>query len=78
MWNYSNPVDIVFGAGKLSHIAELIEGRSYALVTYGEGPFSHFTTRLQAVAGIPKLTFDQVKPNPSFGDQKPQKMDDNI
>lgn len=64
MWTYRNPVKIVFGSGQFSALPEMIAGRSYALVTYPDGPFSELTERLTAKAGLPELIINDIAPNP--------------
>lgn len=64
MWTYRNPVDIRFGAGRFAGLPELLVGRSYALVTYGEPRFRELAERLSADAGKPVLVIDDVAPNP--------------
>lgn len=64
MWTYRNPVEIRFGSGNFAALPELIAGRSYALVTYGEQYFAELAERLAAGAGRPVLVIDDVAPNP--------------
>jgi len=66
VWTFNNPVNIRFGAGALEGIGELIGGRSYGLVTYGEPAFAGIADRVQRAAGAPSVTVDTVVPNPHF------------
>lgn len=66
MWAYHNPVDIRFGAGQFKILPELLGGRSYVLVTYGEPFFHELSERLAAGAGKPLLVIDDVQPNPDI------------
>ncbi len=66
MWTYENPVRIRFGAGSLDRIGDLVHGRSYCLVTYGEPIFHGLARRIAAAAGPAALTIDNVVPNPDF------------
>ncbi len=66
MWSYRNPVEIGFGVGRFARLPELIAGRPYALVTYGEPVFAALAERLAGLAGAPAVTLDQVAPNPDF------------
>ncbi len=68
MWNFSNPVQITFGSGQFSEVANFISGRPYALVTYKDKPFVEFASRLENDAGPPILTLNKVSPNPSYLD----------
>ena len=72
MWSYCNPVDVRFGRGRFSSLAEAIGGRSYALVTYGEPHFRALASGLEAKAGKPVLVIDDIAPNPDISALKPQ------
>lgn len=67
MWTYENPVRIRFGAGALNEIGDLIQGRTYCLVTYGEPVFLDIAKRIENIAGPAALIIDNVAPNPDFG-----------
>jgi phosphonate metabolism-associated iron-containing alcohol dehydrogenase len=64
VWSYRNPVDVRFGRGSFSKLGELLGGRSYALVTYGEPFFRSLADTLAAVAGEPLLVVEDIAPNP--------------
>lgn len=64
MWTYKNPVEIMFGNGQFSTLVDMIAGRSYALVTYPDGPFDDLTVDLIAKAGQPELIINDIAPNP--------------
>ena len=64
MWTYKNPVKIMFGNGQFSTLADMIAGRSYALVTYPDSPFDDLTVELIAKAGQPELIINDIAPNP--------------
>jgi phosphonate metabolism-associated iron-containing alcohol dehydrogenase len=66
MWNYQNPVNIVFANGALEKIGALLDGRGYALVTYGEPIFQALSERVQATAGPAQVVIDNVTQNPDF------------
>ena len=66
MWSYRNPVDVRFGRGSFSTLADTIGGRSYALVTYGDAYFRDLSADLEAKAGAPVLTVDDIAPNPDI------------
>ena len=36
MWNYYNPVDIVFGENKFSELHKILENKKYVIVTHPE------------------------------------------
>jgi phosphonate metabolism-associated iron-containing alcohol dehydrogenase len=66
MWSYENRVRIRFGAGSLNQIGDLVQGRSYCLVTYDEPIFHGMAERIAATAGPATITIDNVVPNPDF------------
>ncbi len=68
MWRYHNPVEIGFGVGALGRLPDLLAGRPYALVTYGEPVFAALTERLAGLAGAPAVVIDDIAPNPDFKD----------
>src|ERR1700684_2093179 len=65
-WKYGNPVQIEFGADSFGKLPELIGGRQYALITYGEPFFDELTRRLEKAAGVAALTIRDVAPNPDY------------
>lgn len=65
-WTYHNPVKIVFGAGSFAKISDLIAGRQYCVVTYGEPYFSSLIDKLSLSAGNPLMIVEDVAPNPDF------------
>ena len=64
MWSYNNPVRIIFGVDQFDSIASLIDGRTYALVTYPEAPFQALTERVANGAGKPLIVVKDIAPNP--------------
>jgi phosphonate metabolism-associated iron-containing alcohol dehydrogenase len=66
MWRYGNPVDVRFGAGVFDRLGDVVAGRSYCLVTYGESVFDALVERAAAVAGRPAATIRNIGPNPDF------------
>lgn len=64
MWSYNNPVRIIFGVDQFASIASLIDGRTYALVTYPEAPFQALTERVANGAGKPLIVVKDIAPNP--------------
>jgi len=67
MWTYHNPVRVLFGNGRFDSLSSVIAGRSYALVTYPDGPFQDLTDQLAAKAGRPVLVVNDIAPNPDYG-----------
>jgi alcohol dehydrogenase len=66
VWKYGNPVQIEFGVDSFARLAELIGGRRYALVTYGEPFFVELASLLKNTAGAPALVISDVAPNPDY------------
>jgi alcohol dehydrogenase len=66
MWDYRNPVRIMFGAGRFAEIAKAIAGRLYCLVTYPDDYFVTLTKQLARTAGEPAVLIRDVEPNPSY------------
>lgn len=66
MWEFVNPVRIVFGSGALARAAVLVRDRPYCLVTYAEPYFERLSRKVIEVAGDPAATIDSIEPNPDF------------
>ena len=66
MWTYSNPVKVIFGAGRFADLANQIGGRRYALITYPDPPFADLAIALATRAGPPALVVSDVAPNPDY------------
>jgi phosphonate metabolism-associated iron-containing alcohol dehydrogenase len=67
--NYFNPVQSVYGAGALSRLPALLEGRKAALVTFPEAREIGLLARLEAVLGDHlACVIDQVRPNPDVAE----------
>ncbi|NQV82727.1 MAG: phosphonoacetaldehyde reductase [Rhodospirillales bacterium] len=66
MWNYQNPVNIVFANGAIDNIGALLNGRGYALVTYDEPIFMALCDKIQATAGPAQAVIGNVTQNPDF------------
>ena len=70
MGEFYNPVKAIFGAGSFDRLPELIAGRSYAVVTYGEPYFAGLVDRLEQAAGKATIVIDNVMANPDFPEVK--------
>jgi phosphonate metabolism-associated iron-containing alcohol dehydrogenase len=66
VWSYRNPVDVRFGRGIFAKTAELLAGRSYALVTYPDAYFRSLAAQLEQTAGKPLIVIDDIAPNPDI------------
>ena len=67
-WAYWNPVRVAFGAGQFDKVGVQIAGRPYALVTYGIDHFRGLAAKLEASAGAPVVTIDNIDTNPDVVD----------
>ncbi|MGJ7603029.1 iron-containing alcohol dehydrogenase PsrA [Variovorax sp. LT1R20] len=67
--NYHNPVQSVYGAGALSSLPKLLDGRRAALVTFPEARAIGLLGRLESVLqGALACTIDQTRPNPDVAE----------
>jgi phosphonate metabolism-associated iron-containing alcohol dehydrogenase len=66
VWSYHNPVEVKFGRGSFSRLADALAGRKYVLVTYGDEYFRQLSREIEAQAGRPVLTIDDIAPNPDI------------
>ncbi len=66
MWAFENPVRIIFGAGEIENVSDLLSGRNYALVTYAEPVFRDLAERIQKSTGAARTVVDNVGQNPDF------------
>lgn len=64
-WSFHNPVRVHFGMDALDGIADLLAGRSYALITYPGNVFRGYAQRIAAHAGAALTVIDGIEPNPS-------------
>jgi phosphonate metabolism-associated iron-containing alcohol dehydrogenase len=66
VWRFENPVKICFGNGTLDTVSDLIDGRSFSLVTYSEPYFDALANRIIETAGEPVSIINNITPNPDF------------
>ena len=43
MWNYYNPVDIIFGTNKFNELSSILNNKKYVIVTHPEDIFKKYT-----------------------------------
>ncbi|MCP4071872.1 MAG: phosphonoacetaldehyde reductase [Hyphomicrobiales bacterium] len=67
-WSYHNPTRITFGAGSIARIGELVAGRPYVLVTYGQPVFAEIAGRIARISPKPLTIIDNIDTNPDFQD----------
>ena len=46
MWNYYNPVEIIFGEKKFSSIESILENKKYIIITHPEDIFKQYSDQL--------------------------------
>lgn len=66
MWQYHNPVRILFGAGSFAELEKLIGNRPYGLVTYPDAFFGELSAQVQQKAGAPVVLINDVEANPDY------------
>jgi len=66
VWTFENPVEIHFGNGAFDCVNDIINERSYCLVTYNEPYFEALANRLIESAGQPVSIVNNITPNPDF------------
>jgi alcohol dehydrogenase len=66
VWKFENPVKICFGNGAFDSVSDIINGRSFCLVTYNEPYFDALSNRLIEKAGEPASIVNNITPNPDF------------
>jgi phosphonate metabolism-associated iron-containing alcohol dehydrogenase len=64
-WRYHNPVDVLFGAGTLDRLPEVVGGRKVVLVTFPEAAALGLTARVTRLLGTALVgVIADVEPNP--------------
>ena len=72
VWQYRNPVEILFGAGCFEDVSRCLGDRRYGVVTYPDAYFGELAERLAARAGAPSVTITDVLANPDYQELGPQ------
>ena len=68
MWNYYNPVDIIFGENKFSELHKILENKKYVIVTHPEEIFKKYSEELNNSQNPPVMIMTDVQPNPDYLD----------
>ena len=68
MWNYYNPVDIIFGTNKFNELSSILNNKKYVIVTHPEDIFKKYTGILVKSPNPPQMIMTEVQPNPDYGD----------
>ena len=58
MWNYYNPVDIIFGANKFNDLSSILNKKKYVIVTHPEDIFQKYLANAKLESKFtPKINF---------------------
>lgn len=68
MWQFQNPVKVLFGNGALEEIGTILQGRCYAIVTYNNSYFDELAEVIQKSAEGCAVVLNQVHENPDLMD----------
>ncbi len=68
MWEYYNPVNVIFGSEKFNEIEHIISNRKYILVTHPDDNFDTYREFFNNLSNKPLEIFDDVQPNPDYQD----------
>ena len=68
MWNYYNPVEIIFGEKKFSSIESILENKKYIIITHPEDIFKQYSDQLSNSPNPPLMIMTDVQPNPDYLD----------
>ena len=66
MWNYYNPVEIIFGEKKFSSIESILENKKYIIITHPEDIFKQYSDQLSNSPNPPLMIMTDVQPNPDY------------
>lgn len=68
MWQYHNPVNVIFGDDAIDNIDALIAGKNYVLVTYNHPYFTQLAARMMQHYPSCQTVLNQVHENPDLMD----------
>ena len=68
MWNYSNPVEIIFGEKKFQEVHSVLKDKSYIIITHPEKIFKKYSDTLSSSSNPPIAVLTDVRPNPDYKD----------
>ncbi len=68
MWNYYNPVEIIFGENKFSKIHSILENKKYIIITHPEKIFYKYSNQLSNSNNPPLMIMTEVQPNTDYSD----------
>ena len=68
MWNYYNPVEIIFGKNRFQEVHNALKDKSYIIITHPEEIFKKYSDELNASSNPPLTIMTEVQPNPDYKD----------
>ncbi|MGR2769685.1 phosphonoacetaldehyde reductase [Photobacterium ganghwense] len=68
MWQFHNPVNVIFGQGAITALTEQINGRSFALVTYDHPYFASLADGIRESHSGCRVVLTLVSENPDISD----------
>ena len=68
MWNYFNPVEIIFGVNSFEKIHSILKNKKYIIITHPEEIFKKYSDELNSSSNPPLAIMTDVQPNPDYKD----------
>ena len=68
MWNYYNPVEIIFGKNRFQEVHNALKDKSYIIITHPEEIFKKYSDELNTSSNPPLTIMTEVQPNPDYKD----------
>ena len=68
MWNYYNPVEIIFGKNRFQEVHNALKDKSYIIITHPEEIFKKYSDELNTSSNPPLAIMTEVQPNPDYKD----------
>ena len=67
MWQYNNPVNIIFGEKKINEIHNITQKKKYILITTDFILREYLNEILNSISA-PQLIYSKIEPNPDYTD----------
>ena len=68
MWNYFNPVEIIFGENRFKEVHDALKNKNYIIITHPEEIFKKYSDELKSSSNPPLSIMTDVQPNPDYKD----------
>ena len=65
MWQYNNPVNIIFGEKKINEIHNIVENKKYILIT-SNFIFKEYLSEILNSINAPQFVYNKINPNPDY------------